>query len=186
MSRLKYAVLPCFVMLILRGDSISSCVARVSRYIFVVAICKLFAGVYVQQRVKVCIFVQSTATKAPLKNKGKPCIRAFPCVGMTGLEPATSRPPDACANQLRYIPMQASCCIAGAKVHTFCEKPKLFLLFFPRFFLRQPFAESGASAVWIPPPAFAQSLKRRFPSAKVLSCKMLTASCFHNPAVRAP
>ena len=25
-------------------------------------------------------------------------------VGMTGLEPATSRPPDACANQLRYIP----------------------------------------------------------------------------------
>ena len=23
---------------------------------------------------------------------------------MTGLEPATSRPPDACANQLRYIP----------------------------------------------------------------------------------
>ena len=26
------------------------------------------------------------------------------CVGMTGLEPATSRPPDACANQLRYIP----------------------------------------------------------------------------------
>ena len=26
-------------------------------------------------------------------------------VGMTGLEPATSRPPDACANQLRYIPI---------------------------------------------------------------------------------
>lgn len=26
-------------------------------------------------------------------------------VGMTGLEPATSRPPDACANQLRYIPL---------------------------------------------------------------------------------
>ena len=28
-------------------------------------------------------------------------------VGMTGLEPATSRPPDACANQLRYIPFLA-------------------------------------------------------------------------------
>ena len=28
----------------------------------------------------------------------------FSAVGMTGLEPATSRPPDACANQLRYIP----------------------------------------------------------------------------------
>ena len=27
-------------------------------------------------------------------------------VGMTGLEPATSRPPDACANQLRYIPFR--------------------------------------------------------------------------------
>ena len=26
-------------------------------------------------------------------------------VGMTGLEPASSRPPDACANQLRYIPL---------------------------------------------------------------------------------
>lgn len=28
-------------------------------------------------------------------------------VGMTGLEPATSRPPDACANQLRYIPIKS-------------------------------------------------------------------------------
>ena len=26
------------------------------------------------------------------------------CVGVTGLEPATSRPPDVCANQLRYTP----------------------------------------------------------------------------------
>ncbi len=28
-------------------------------------------------------------------------------VGMTGLEPATTRPPDVYANQLRYIPIDA-------------------------------------------------------------------------------
>ena len=32
-------------------------------------------------------------------------LSCFTTVGMTGLEPATSRPPDACANQLRYIPL---------------------------------------------------------------------------------
>ncbi len=46
-------------------------------------------------------------------------------VGMTGLEPATSRPPDVCANQLRYIPnnlqfFRKAC----AKVRVFCETSK--------------------------------------------------------------
>ncbi len=42
------------------------------------------------------------------KNKGaenQPLV--FDLVGMTRLELATSRPPDACANQLRYIPSSA-------------------------------------------------------------------------------
>ena len=46
-------------------------------------------------------------------------------VGMTGLEPATSRPPDACANQLRYIPSL----LAGAKVHTYYDICKLLGVF---------------------------------------------------------
>lgn len=46
-------------------------------------------------------------------------------VGMTGLEPATSRPPDACANQLRYIPSL----FAGAKVHTYYDICKLLGVF---------------------------------------------------------
>ena len=54
-----------------------------------------------------------------------PCI-----VGMTGLEPATSRPPDACANQLRYIPkpcaLKAFAFLATAKIVTICEITKLF------------------------------------------------------------
>ena len=49
---------------------------------------------------------------------------------MTGLEPATSRPPDACANQLRYIPPLCFFSFAGAKVHTICENHKFFMLFF--------------------------------------------------------
>ncbi len=46
-------------------------------------------------------------------------------VGMTGLEPATSRPPDACANQLRYIPSL----FAGAKVRTYYDICKLLCVF---------------------------------------------------------
>ena len=42
------------------------------------------------------------------KNIGNPFyskeIPMFFSVGMTGLEPATTRPPDVYANQLRYIP----------------------------------------------------------------------------------
>ena len=53
---------------------------------------------------------------------------------MTRLELAASRPPDACANQLRYIPMCITFCYAGAKVLTFCETNKfpgnLFSFFF--------------------------------------------------------
>ena len=55
-------------------------------------------------------------------------------VGMTGLEPATTRPPDVYANQLRYIPNPA--CIkwihlllADAKLHTYRESCKLFARF---------------------------------------------------------
>ena len=40
---------------------------------------------------------------------------------MTGLEPATSRPPDACANQLRYIPYSLK---ASAKIATYSELTK--------------------------------------------------------------
>ena len=36
------------------------------------------------------------------KDEGGNCLPR--CVGVTGLEPATSRPPDVCANQLRYTP----------------------------------------------------------------------------------
>lgn len=38
------------------------------------------------------------------KRPNKESLETYKEVGMTGLEPATSRPPDACANQLRYIP----------------------------------------------------------------------------------
>ena len=52
-----------------------------------------------------CNGLDCTQTKKHWKSlylKEKPM---FSAVGMTGLEPATSRPPDACANQLRYIPL---------------------------------------------------------------------------------
>ena len=51
-------------------------------------------------------------------------------VGITGLEPATSRPPDVCATNC------AKSRFAGAKVHTFSESAKFsgnFLFFFLNF-----------------------------------------------------
>ena len=62
-------------------------------------------------------------------------------VGMTGLEPATSRPPDACANQLRYIPIDIKrktndrkilsvSVFATAKVLTYYENCKFSNIFF--------------------------------------------------------
>ena len=48
-------------------------------------------------------------------------------VGMTGLEPATSRPPDACANQLRYIPYFLK---ASAKLALKIETAKFICNFF--------------------------------------------------------
>ena len=51
-------------------------------------------------------------------------------VGMTGLEPATSRPPDACANQLRYIPQPAFIGLAVAKLLTYYETSKHLQMFF--------------------------------------------------------
>ncbi len=45
----------------------------------------------------------------------------FSIVGMTRLELATSRPPDACANQLRYIPYFLK---ASAKIATYSELTK--------------------------------------------------------------
>lgn len=71
------------------------------------------------------------------KNKGaenQPL--AFDLVGMTRLELATSRPPDACANQLRYIPSSAiSFLYCGCKIthnlrelqifaDVFCKRPE--------------------------------------------------------------
>ena len=55
-------------------------------------------------------------------------------VGMTGLEPATTRPPDVYANQLRYIPNPACTkwihlFLADAKLHTYRESCKLFARF---------------------------------------------------------
>lgn len=61
-------------------------------------------------------------------------------VGMTGLEPATSRPPDACANQLRYIPIDIKrktndrkilsvSVFATAKVLTYYENCKFSNIF---------------------------------------------------------
>lgn len=69
-------------------------------------------------------------------------------VGMTGLEPATSRPPDACANQLRYIPSL----FAGAKVHTYYDICKLLGIFLQlqrkyllnTHILKHPKASSGS------------------------------------------
>ncbi len=55
----------------------------------------------------------------------------FVLVGMTRLELATSRPPDACANQLRYIPNK--CCIisdAGAKLLIISGICKFLQVFF--------------------------------------------------------
>ena len=46
---------------------------------------------------------------------------------MTGLEPATTRPPDVYANQLRYIPLL---CKSGAKVKTLCDICKFIAYFF--------------------------------------------------------
>ncbi len=61
---------------------------------------------------------------------------------MTGLEPATSRPPDACANQLRYIPKPLFKKLlfpkANAKVRTNFYLCKLLCIFFsPHFFYHE-------------------------------------------------
>ena len=63
----------------------------------------------------------------------------FLSVGITGLEPATSRPPDVCATNCAKS--RSFYCLAltfpsnaGAKVHRICELTKFyadFLLFFP-------------------------------------------------------
>ena len=60
-------------------------------------------------------------------------------VGITGLEPATSRPPDLCATNCaksRSFKLSTDPCLsnAGAKVHSFCELTKFlsnFFIFFP-------------------------------------------------------
>ncbi len=39
-------------------------------------------------------------------------------VGMTGLEPATTRPPDVYANQLRYIPNKDASCSKAVQRYT--------------------------------------------------------------------
>ena len=60
----------------------------------------------------------------PLTKQGLECQyqHSNPCkVGMTRLELATSRPPDVCANQLRYIPCFLK---ASAKLHTCIETAK--------------------------------------------------------------
>lgn len=49
---------------------------------------------------------------------------------MTGLEPATSRPPDACANQLRYIPIASFFNLAGAKLDNKFDSAKFLCYFF--------------------------------------------------------
>ena len=63
-------------------------------------------------------------------------------VGMTGLEPATSRPPDACANQLRYIPIK-SCNLSELR----CKGSYILrnMQIFGRLFLHLP-ATATASA----------------------------------------
>ncbi len=47
-------------------------------------------------------------------------------VGMTGFEPATTRPPDVYSTKLSYIPVRKSDC----KSTTFCEIAKLLSDFF--------------------------------------------------------
>ena len=60
-------------------------------------------------------------------------------VGATGLEPATSRPPDVCAtNCAKPRSLQVAelfSAFAGAKVRSFCETSKFFRTFFPFFSL---------------------------------------------------
>ena len=60
---------------------------------------------------------------------------ALAFVGITGLEPATSRPPDVCATNCaksRSFKLSTDPCLsnAGAKVHSFCEIAKFFRNFF--------------------------------------------------------
>ena len=51
-------------------------------------------------------------------------------VGITGLEPATSRPPDACATNCAKSRTCIAFSFAGAKVHTICERSKFFGVLF--------------------------------------------------------
>ena len=64
-------------------------------------------------------------------------LTAIAFVGMTGLEPATSRPPDACANQLRYIPMLFL--KAVAKLHNLFEPTKFLGDYFHYFYFSRLF-----------------------------------------------
>ena len=50
-------------------------------------------------------------------------IKAFSSVGMTGFEPATTRPPDVYSNRAELHP--ESCLIAGAKVIKYFYSAKL-------------------------------------------------------------
>ena len=52
-------------------------------------------------------------------------IKAFSSVGMTGFEPATTRPPDVYSNRAELHPV----CFRSAKVVTISELPKLFGFF---------------------------------------------------------
>ena len=107
-SKLIYVDLPWLVMQTFNGDASFSFFPLVSRYNLVVAICELFASYFVQHCSYLCNNVQCVVMVTNKKNIGNPFfIRKSQCfyqVGMTRLELATSRPPDACANQLRYIP----------------------------------------------------------------------------------
>ena len=69
------------------------------------------------------------------KTKNRLILSLFRSVGITGLEPATSRPPDVCATNCaksRSFKLSTDPCLsnAGAKVHSFCEIAKFFRNFF--------------------------------------------------------
>ena len=86
-------------------------------------------------------WIRRTYIKISKKKKESSLLLNSFSVGMTGLEPATSRPPDACANQLRYIPIDIKrktndretlgvSVFATAKVLTYYENCKFSNIFF--------------------------------------------------------
>ena len=89
-------------------------------------ICTLFAHFLTHNTLKWIISVQKKIKRKSYKSFKIAYYSLFLGVGMTGLEPATTRPPDVYANQLRYIPCFLK---ASAKVMTYCDITKFMFNF---------------------------------------------------------